>query len=84
MCAFTEKFHPISWIRKKIILLDIKWLPSITGYENEESNTVVLGSNNVAVILIQRQYMCDFTVNLSPNLVNKDKKWLYLQQLVLE
>ena len=39
-----QTIHPVSWIREKIIFLDIKQLPSIMGYGNVESNAVVLGS----------------------------------------
>ena len=53
------------------------------GYDNVDSNSMVLGSYPVAVILIQWNYMCDFLVKLSPNFVNKDRNWFCLQPLVL-
>ena len=43
------------------------------GYENIESDAIVLGSNTIVVIFIQLNYMCDFPVKRSPNFLNNDK-----------
>ena len=40
-------------------------------------------SNTAVVIFIQRYYMCAFTANLSPNIVNEGKNWFCLIPLVL-
>ena len=52
-------------------------------YGSLESYTAVLGSNTEVVILIKWHYMYDFTVKLSPNIVNNEKHWFCLQLLVL-
>ena len=61
----------------------MKYLPIITGYDNVESNVVVLNSNTVVNILIQWHCMCDFPVKHSPNFLNKDKNYLCLKPMVL-
>ena len=66
-----QTFHPILLIIIIIIYLDIKYFPSIPGYENVESNYVVLGSNLAFSVLIQWHYMFYFPVNLLPNFVTK-------------
>ena len=61
----------------------MKYLPIITGYDNVESNAVVLGYKSVFVILIQWHYMCDFSANLLPKFVTKDKNLFWFMSLFL-